>query len=47
MTQTREEILAKAIAKHNLLYGTGHCDPKYIMSCHKMPEIILSLPKES
>lgn len=44
--RTREEILAAAIARHDLLYGRDHCDRKYIMSCSRLPEIILNLPRE-
>jgi hypothetical protein len=41
----RDEILAAATRQHDLLYGADHCDRKYLLSCHRMPEIILSLPK--
>ena len=40
-----DAILDAAIKRHDLLYGMGHCDRKYILSCARLPEIILSLPK--
>lgn len=40
----RDAILNAAIKRHDLLYGNAHCDRKYILSCHRLPEIILSLP---
>lgn len=43
---TIEEIWEMAIEKHNRVYGEKHCDPRYIKSCHEMPNIILSLNQE-
>jgi hypothetical protein len=43
---TLEEIRQKAIMLHNRKFGTNHCDPRYIMSCREMPNIILNLNKE-
>jgi hypothetical protein len=43
---TREQILNAAIKKHNLLFGNQHCDPKYILSCNQMPNLIMGLTEE-
>lgn len=40
-----DAILTAAIRQHDVLYGQDHCDRKYILSCHKLPELILQTPR--
>lgn len=37
---TREGILLEAQRLHDLRYGTGHCDRKYVQVCPRLQEAL-------
>lgn len=37
----RDELLARAEQLHDLRYGRNHCDRKYLLSCHRMPNLVM------
>lgn len=40
---SRDELLAAALAQHEQVCS---CDPRYVMSCNKMPRIILAAARQ-
>lgn len=37
---TREGILGEAQRLHDLRYGIGHCDPKYVQVCSQFQSLL-------
>lgn len=41
MKVTREAVIERATALHDLRYGRDHCDRKYLLSCSRMPGLVM------